>query len=205
MPAYKLTYFDVDGGRGEPIRIAFHAAGIAFEDNRLSFADFGNQRVNFRFNAVPVLEIDGAAFTQSNAISRYVGKQAGLYPADDLQAMYCDEVLGALEDLSHYVVQTFGLEGEALKQARKTLVEGRLTVFLKGFDQLLTRGGGQYFAGNTLSIADIKMFVQTRGLCSGRLDHIPTDLVDNVAPTLIAHQQEIAADPRIQAYYDSRA
>ena len=60
MPNYKLTYFDFDGGRGEPIRIAFHAAGIEFEDNRLSFQEFGEARSKLRFNAVPVLEIDGA-------------------------------------------------------------------------------------------------------------------------------------------------
>jgi glutathione S-transferase len=77
MTKYKLTYFDFDGGRGEPIRIAFHAAGIEFEDNRLSFAEFGEMRRSTRFSALPVLEIDGAEVTQSNAISRYVGKLAG--------------------------------------------------------------------------------------------------------------------------------
>ena len=103
MPDYKLTYFDIDGGRAEPIRIAFHAAGIPFEDNRISFAEFGEQRAGIRFTAVPVLEIDGAQVTQSNALSRYVGKLAGLYPTDPLQALYCDEVLGAMEDLIHYI------------------------------------------------------------------------------------------------------
>ena len=82
MTKYKLTYFDFDGGRGEPIRIALHAAGIAFEDKRLSFAQFSAMRQDTRFNAVPVLEIDGVAVTQSNALCRYVGKLAGLYPAD---------------------------------------------------------------------------------------------------------------------------
>ena len=28
MATYRLTYFDFSGGRGEPIRIALHAAGI---------------------------------------------------------------------------------------------------------------------------------------------------------------------------------
>ncbi len=177
MPSYKLTYFDFDGGRAEPIRIAFHAAGIDFEDNRLAFPEFNEMRQGTRFNSVPVLEIDGAALTQSNALSRYVGKMAGLYPADDLQALYCDEVLGALEDLSHYIVRTFGLQGEELRLAREKLVDGWLSSYLRGLDELLARGGGEYFADNGLTVADLKAFVQTRSLRSGNLDYIPTDLV----------------------------
>ena len=101
MSSYKLTYFDFDGGRGEPIRIALQAAGIAFEDVRWSFPEFGEHQTSLRFNAVPALEIDGQTITQSNAISRYIGKMAGLYPDDSMQALYCDEVIDALEDLNH--------------------------------------------------------------------------------------------------------
>jgi glutathione S-transferase len=50
MPHYKLTYFDFDGGRGEPIRIAFHVAGIAFEDNRLNFEQFNQMRQDTTFS-----------------------------------------------------------------------------------------------------------------------------------------------------------
>ena len=164
MSRYKLTYFDFDGGRAEPIRIAFHAAGIDFEDNRLSFPEFSEMRHGTPFNSVPVLEIDGAAVTQSNALSRYVGKMAGLYPVDDLQALYCDEVLGALEDLSHYIVQTFGLQEEELRRARENLVDGWLSVYLRGLDELLARGGGDYFADNGLTVADLKSLVPSRSL-----------------------------------------
>ena len=67
MTSYKLTYFDFDGGRGETIRIAFHAAGIDFEDIRWSFPEFSEMRHEVRFSAVPVLEIDGAvAFTRQS-------------------------------------------------------------------------------------------------------------------------------------------
>ncbi|MGY9105189.1 MAG: glutathione S-transferase family protein [Alphaproteobacteria bacterium] len=175
MTSYKLTYFDIDGGRAEPIRIAFHAAGIEFEDKRLSFPEFGEARQSFLFNAVPVLEIDGATVTQSNALSRYIGKKAGLYPTDDLQALYCDEVMGAVEDMSLFIVQPFLLEGE------------------------------DYFASNSLTIADLKVFGQTGGLWAGQLDHIPTDLVQRLAPNLIEHQKRVAADPRVAAYYSSRS
>ncbi len=204
MPSYKLVYFDFDGGRAEPIRIAFHAAGIEFEDERISFAEFGQMRNSRRFNSVPVLEIDGQQVTQSNALSRYIGKMAGLYPSDDLQALYCDEVLDALEDVSHYIVRTFGLEGEALREAREKLAEGWLTTYLRGLDELLARGGGEYFAANALTIADLKACMQTRSLRKGNLDHIPTDLVQRLAPALIEHQQRVEADPRVVAYYASR-
>ena len=204
MPDYKLTYFDVDGGRAEAVRIAFHVAGITFEDKRISYQEFGEIFPTMRFHSVPVLEIDGAQVTQSNAQCRYIGKMAGLYPTDDLQALYCDEVLGAIEDLTHYIVQTFGLQDEELLLARQGLVDGWLPIFLTGLDGLLTRGGGEYFADNQLTVADITSSVVVSWLCAGQLDHVPADIVQKLAPGLVEHQKRIAADPRIIAYYASR-
>jgi glutathione S-transferase len=147
----------------------------------------------------------GAAFTQSNAICRYIGKMAGLYPADDLQALYCDETLDAVEDLSHHIGATFGLEGEQLRAAREKLVGGWLTTFLKGLSALLKRGGGRYFADDRMTVADLKVLMQTRWLRSGSLDHVPEDLVDRIAPSLVEHQARIEADARVAAYNASRS
>lgn len=205
MPNYKLTYFDFDGGRGEPIRIAFHAAGIDFEDKRISFQEFGEMRNDMRFHCSPELEIDGTVITQSNSMNRYVGKLAGLYPDDDMQALYCDETMDALEDLLHYIVQTFGLEGDALRQAREKLVDGWMSVYIRGLGDLLARGGGKYFADNRLTMADLKVFVQVRSLVSGTLDHVPTDLVERLAPNLIEHHERVQNDPIVASYYASRA
>ncbi len=205
MPNYKLTYFDFDGGRGEPIRIAFHAAGIDFEDHRISFQEFMAQRGDMRFTCAPVLEIDGVAVTQSNAMCRYVGKMAGLYPEDDTQALYCDEAMDAVEDLLHYIVGTFGLEGEELRVAREKLIDGWLSTFLRGLEEILQRGGGEYFADNRLTVADLKVFVQVRSLVTGNLDHVPPDIVEKLAPGLARHHARIGADPIVTAYYDSRS
>jgi len=203
MSDYELTYFDMDGGRAEPVRIAFHAAGIEFNDIRMSFPEFMEQRQGMRFHCLPVLEIDGVIVTQSNAMCRFTGKKAGLYPEDDVQALYCDEAMGAIEDLLHRTVQTFGLEGDELKTAREKLVDGWLTVFLKGLNELLERGG-DYFADNRLTVADLKVSGITRWLMSNQLDHVPTDIVERVAPRLVAHEQRVANDPIVVAYYESR-
>lgn len=204
MSTYKLSYFDFNGGRGEPVRIAFHAAGIEFDDHRLSFPEFGEMRDSTRFHSVPVLEIDGQEVTQTNAMLRYLGRLGDLYPADTLQALYCDEVMGAAENLTYHIVKTMRLEGDELKAAREQLVADSLAVYLRGIDALLTRGGGEYFADHRLTVADLKTFLQTRWLQSGALDHIPKDIVRNLAPGLAEHQQRIEQDPIVLAYYASR-
>jgi len=204
MTSYKLTYFDFDGGRAEPVRIAFHAAGVEFEDERLSFRQFGEMRASTRFNSVPVLEIDDVVVTQTNAMCRYVGKLAGLYPEDPVQALYCDEAMEAVEDLLHRIVRTIGLEGDELREAREALADGWLSIFLRGLNDILARGGGEYFADHRLTVADLKVFVQVRSITSGNLQHIPADLVQRVAPGLVEHQTRIGNDPVVTSYYASR-
>ena len=204
MTTHKLTYFDIDGGRAGPIRIAFHAAGIDFEDVRISFPEFMEQRQSMRFHCVPTLEIDGVEVTQSNAMCRYVGKLAGLYPEDALQALYCDEALGAVEDVLHHMVHTFGLEGDELKAAREKLVDGWVATFLKGLNDMLERGG-DYFTDNRLTVADLKVAVLTGWLMSGELDHVPTDVVQKNAPLLTEHAERVSKDPLVIAYNASRA
>ncbi len=205
MSKFKLTYFDFNGGRGESIRIAFHAAGVDFEDHRISFEEFTKTRGDMRFTCSPELEVDGVTVTQSNSMLRYVGKMAGLYPEDDLQALYCDEAMDAVEDLLHQIVQSFGLEGDELKAAREKLVDGWITVFVKGLADILERGGGEYFADNRLTIADLKVFMQIRMLRAGTLDHVPTDLVDKLAPGLVQHEERVGNDPIVTEYYAARA
>lgn len=203
MTDYRLIYFDVDGGRAEPARIAFHAAGIPFDDHRLSFQEFAETRASLRFTCVPVLEIDGQQVTQGNAICRFVGKQCGMYPDDPLQALYCDEAMGAVEDMTNHIGRTMRLSGDELKAAREELASGWLTTYLRGLAEIVERGG-EYVAGGQLSIGDLSVFNMTRWLQSGFLDHVPTDLVDTTAPALVKHKARIESDPVVAAYYDSR-
>ncbi len=205
MSRFKLTYFDFNGGRGEPIRIAFHAAGVDFEDHRISFETFMQTRGDMRFTCLPQLDVDGVTVTQSNSMLRYVGKVAGLYPEDDLQALYCDEAMDAVEDLLHQIVHTFGLEGDELKAAREKLAAGWISVFVKGLAEILERAGGDYFADNRLTVADLKVFTQIRSLRAGTLDHVPSDLVDKLAPSLVQHEERVGNDPIVTRYYASMA
>ena len=201
MSQLKLTYFDIHGGRAEPARLALHLGGIAFEDSRFGFADFAEVRKSTPFGQVPTLEVDGVQVTQSDAITRYAGKLSGLYPTDAFQALLCDEVLAAVEDVTIKLGATFGMTGDALKEARTALAAGPITTYLRWLQRQLEAHGGQYFADNRLTVADLKVFVYVRGLNSGRLDHVPTDLVAQVAPLLNTHLKMVGETPAIAQYY----
>lgn len=201
MDKLKLTYFDVSGGRAEPARLALHLGGIAFEDERFPFAAFAEVRKTTPLNQVPTLHINACQVTQADAITRYAGKLAGLYPEDALQALFCDEVLSALEDINIKLGATFGMTGDALKSAREALVKEGLPRYLRWMEAQLDSHGGAYFADHRLTIADLKAFVLLRWLGSGTLDHIPTDWVQTVSPTLAAYADRIGATPAIVAYY----
>lgn len=201
MPQLKLTYFDIHGGRAEPARLAMHIGGVAFEDHRFTFPEFAELRKTTPFGQVPTLHVDGVMVTQCDAINRYVGKLAGLYPSDPYQALLCDEVMYVVEDASVKLGPTYRLTGDAQKEARLALVNGHMPVYLAWLQSQLLAHGGVYFADNRLTIADLKVFVDVRGLNSGRLDHVPTDLVETVAPALNAHLRRIADLPAVVAYY----
>lgn len=201
MSQLKLTYFDMHGGRAEPARLALHIGGIAFDDERFAFTDFAQVRKSTPLGQVPVLYVDGVAVTQSDAITRYVGKLTGLYPTDPFEALLCDEVMDGVEDANSKMGATFGMSGDALKEARTALVSGPIPLYLGWLQSQLQAHGGAYFADQRLTIADLKVFVYVRSLNSGRLDHVPTDLVQQVAPQLNAHLQRIAQTAAVAQYY----
>ena len=204
MAKLKLTYFDFDGGRGEPARLALHIGGIAFEDHRIAGKDWPAFRDKTPFLAIPCLEVDGKVVSQSNSINRYVGKLAGLYPKDDWQALLCDEIMDAAEDIGTRIAHTIDMPADAKKAAREELAAGRITRYLEQFQARLRAAGGEYFADGRLTVADLKVFMWIRWLRSGALDHIPKDLVDRVAPLLVKHYDRVAGHPGVADYYKRR-
>lgn len=203
MPKLKLTYFDFDGGRGEPARLALHIGGVAFEDHRIPGADWPKHRDQMPFRAMPVLEVDGKILTQSNTINRYVGRLAGLYPKDDWQAAACDEIMDATEDISSRISATITMPDDQKRKTREALVADALPRHLEVLQARLQAAGGEHFADQRLTVADLKVFMLVRWVRAGVLDHIPKDLVERT-PLLVKHAERVSGHPKIAAYYAAR-
>jgi len=44
------------------------------------------------------------------------------------------------------------------------------------------------------------MFVQISSLTSGNLEHVPTDLIEKLAPSLLSHHSRVLESKVVQAY-----
>jgi glutathione S-transferase len=195
----------MDGGRGEVARVAFAAGGIAFEDDRIPFKEWPSRKPTTPFRAIPVLHVDDTVLVQSNSINRYVGKLVGLYPEDALQAAFCDETMDLIEDAGIAMVATFSIQDEEeKKKARQALADGTFTIIAKGLAARLAERGGEWFADRRFTVADIKVFLWVRHLRSGNIDHVPVDLLERIAPALIAHFDRVNAHPKVRSYYGPR-
>ena len=109
------------------------------------------------------------------------------------------DIAGMLPTIDEY--HTFLADPDPKK--REKLVDGWVTIFLKGLNEMLERGG-DHFADNKLTVADLKVAVLTGWLMSGELDHIPADIVQKNAPLLVKHAERVSADPVVKAYNASR-
>jgi hypothetical protein len=59
------------------------------------------------------MEVNGQLISQSQALLRYAGKLAGLYPSDAFEALLVDEMVGAVEDVIQATVPSFREQDEA--------------------------------------------------------------------------------------------
>jgi glutathione S-transferase len=202
MSKLTLSYFDVPLSRGEECRLALFVAGVEFVDNRIAHADWPALKGKTPFGSMPVLELEGKPpVSQSNAILGWVGRKYGLLPSDDWEAMRLESLLCAAEDLRAVIAKTFGISDAAeLERRRRELAEGPIRTWAANTERQLR---GPFAGGETLTVADIKLFVVAGWLKNGALDHIPRDILSPF-PKLEALHAAVGRHPKVVEWYGRR-
>lgn len=199
MHDLKLTYFDIDASRGEECRLALHLAGVPFEDERLGRADWAARKPTTPFGSLPTLEVAGrGTLAQSNAILTFIGRGHGLLPADPWEAARHEAILCACEELrGAFVPALWEKDPEHKRILRETFASTTLQAWAKNIDAQL--GEGPFFHGDTVGVADIKVFIVARWFLSGVIDHVPTTVFD-AFPRVKAHHDAVAAHPGVRSW-----
>ncbi len=191
-PERKLTlvYFPI-AGRAEAIRLTAAAGGLPFTNKVLTFPEFGQEKGKgtLPLGQVPILEIEStdsqgqkstAKVTQSSAILRFMGKKVGLYPTDEMKALKVDEYMCIMDDLLQPLINTImgavklnvrdtEWSMEEKMEIRKKWIVTTLSKYVGKIEEDLKHSESGWLVGNSVTIADIKLFTELAWIESGIL------------------------------------
>ncbi len=215
----KHYYFGIKG-KGEPIRIACHLAGLDIEDVKVDREEFQQMKAD---NKLPFGQLPFAQFyskegelvceiAQMRAILRTIAKVCDnkLYSANIAEAAVIDQYLDFEEDMGTAVrcsvaPTRFGLDdfkSDEEKLARRQHIAANiLPPKLQMLEDAFARSSTGWVA-NTAgpSIADLPIFYSLGWLSGGILDGFPDDLLAKY-PKILAFQQKFQAQEAFQAFY----
>mmetsp|Transcript_32333 Transcript_32333/g.63194 ORF Transcript_32333/g.63194 Transcript_32333/m.63194 type:complete len:221 (+) Transcript_32333:23-685(+) len=196
----KITYFDMNGGRAQPMRLALAMGDIEFEDERFKFDQWNDFVDKAPFASFPTMEVDGYIFCQTPAMLRYCGKLANLYPADAIMAMKCDMMVDSCCEFYDLIGPTVREKDEGKKMEMRALLNSeKLPKLLGNIEKLLNRDSFDYVCGDKPTIGDIFIYCQNNWLSSGMLDGIDKDITSKY-PRFVAIAKKVHEHPGVKKW-----
>lgn len=218
---YQLYYWPGIQGRGEFVRLALEAAGVAYVDvarrrggrgmpAMLATLD-GAQQAQPSF-APPVLQAGAMLIGQTANILQFLGARHGLAPRAQQGRLWANQLQLTIADIvnevhdCHHPLST-NLYYEQQKPAARTraadFTARRLPKYLDYFEAVLENNParGNHAVGARLSYVDLSLFQLVEGLRYA----FPNAMVrqQGAWPRLLALRDAVAARPRIAAYLKS--
>jgi len=198
MGDIKLTYFE-SKGRAEFARLILSYAGVKFIDERLTPEQFASIKSQLPYGQLPTLTYKGSVICQSITIARFLAAEFGLAGRTNLEAAQANETVDALGDILEKIVPVlFEPNQEKKAEDMKTLQEKTLPAGVGQLEKILSSRGGQFFAGNSLTWADISVF---------HFCHILQELAPQAlsgAPGIADLYERVGQIPNIKNWVDSR-
>ncbi len=211
--AYELWYWPDIPGRGEFIRLALEAGGIAYADKARSEGDDAMMKDMARRRpepfAPPYLVAGDLVIAQVANILLFLGDEHGLAPSDpagrhlahQVQLTIADMVVEA-HDTHHPISASDYYEDQKPQACRRADMfrEERIPKFLGWFERALEHGG-DWLAGGRWSYADLSLFQLVEGLRYAFPKRMRT--VEKDHPRLVRSQERVAGLPELAGYLAS--
>ena len=218
---YELYYWPEIAGRGEFVRLVLEEAAVPYRDvGRLPVEQGGGTEAVAAFwagehdgppvFAPPVLTQGELVLSQTAAICHFLGRRHGLTPSDEagearalaLQLTIADLVVEAHD--THHPISAwlyYADQKEESKRRASHFVSERLPRFLRYFERVLDRNGGDVLVGGHVSHADLGLFQVLDGLEYA----FPRGfaLASESTPGVLALRERMRSRPRIAAYLAS--
>ena len=203
----KLTYFPYNS-RAMVARMLLMYGNIEFENKMIKVQDWSGISKNYELQFLPVLEIDGKTYSQSQAIFFYLARKIGNLLGKSLEEQY--EILYVLNsdpDLTPIIKNFVSPDPQLLKnpdELKKVQNESleTLLVFCKSFnDRYEKNGKGKYYFGDTISLADFT-FLNFGSILNNVIPQIK-DILSKAYPTIFNYIDSLYNDDFFKKFLDS--
>jgi prostaglandin-H2 D-isomerase / glutathione transferase len=207
----RFIYVDAPFWRAEIGRIALHIGGVEFDDARIGRKEFLRAKDTGKlddgtiipFRQIPCLNVDGQSINQTGGISRFCGKQSGLYPKENaIEAALIDQVIDMATDINVLLSPSGSETDEDRKKSmREDLAQGAMARKISFLEELLENGEGDWFVGKQITIADIAIWRLLGWLSSGMVDYIPVSLLADF-PNLKRVCSNVGNHPKVKEWIE---
>jgi hypothetical protein len=155
---------------------------------------------------LPIIRTPEGTIAESNALLRYTGALAGLEPEDLYTRAKVDELVEVINGWRAAFTPTFSIEDLDEKiAARQALFaeDGKMDRALKAISKVFEQSSTGWLANTeSMSIADVKGFMDTFMMFSGQFDGITADMLANY-PSLLAFHEKMSNEPLVKDYYEN--
>jgi glutathione S-transferase len=146
------------------------------------------------FDQMPLLEINGLKLSQSSAMMRYLARLGGFYGESDIEAVWCDMIVGTAADLAEAAMQA---PFQPTKEMAIAAIRARFDKFGPKFEARLTENGSGFCVGGRMTFADV---ILAEAL-NAHLEWCP-DILANT-PLLAALYERVLNDSGVSNYLSS--
>jgi hypothetical protein len=202
---HEVVYFDTPGF-AEVSRFCLEISGLEWKNTVVNWDGYLElkNKGDLPWGYLPIIRTAQGNIAESNALLRYTGALAGLEPEDLYTRAKVDELVEVINGWREAFTPTFSIEDldEKIIARQALFVEdGKMDRALKAISTVFEQSTTGWLANTeSMSIADVKAFIDTFMLFSGEFDGVTADMLAHY-PSLLAFHEKMSNDSRVKNYY----
>ncbi|ESO99694.1 hypothetical protein LOTGIDRAFT_141723 [Lottia gigantea] len=222
---WELYYHDTKlagVGRNEFAKLIFEEVGVKYKEVNDNMYELfrGDKWTGYPTFAPPMIKKGDFSLSQAGVISRYLGKQFGLYPDNEVDQWHAEQLSATVHDYlaeaynpdsinfftgrlafhGVYPTDSYFSQQEGTQPYINRFVEKRFHQFLKHFEKALTYNNRGFMVGNKLTYIDLEVYHILRAT-ENQFPEAWRDL--STIPHLKAFKNRIEVRPNIATYLKS--
>lgn len=204
----KLSYFALNG-LGMVPRMLLSYGKVPFENHTITFDKWPEIKPTMQLKFLPQLEVNGAIYSQSQAISVFLARKVGgLMGKNEEEEYQIIAILNSTPDINPTLFKLVmpSEEDQKPENAKVNLQNAidKITLFLSVYEKRYeSNGEGKYYLGDKLSLADFWLVSTVGNFILKTLGESLGEAARKAAPKLIALVERLFNEEPFKGFFES--